>query len=170
MALESEKLLDETGWRLLEELQQNARLSYTELGQRVGLSLPSVAERVRKMEEAGIITGYHAEVNLTRLGLPILAILSLGSFTGQGCSRIASQVSEIPEVLECYKVTGTDCVVVKAVAASIDHLERIIEQLSLFGPVATSIVFAKPTKRRVITHQLLARAEDREEQRDSLQR
>ncbi len=67
MTLESEKILDETGWRLLQELQHNARLSYTELGQRVGLSLPSVAERVRKMEEVGIITGYHAEVDLTKL-------------------------------------------------------------------------------------------------------
>src|SRR5437763_2081738 len=103
MTLESEKLLDETGWHLLQELQQNARLSYSELGQRVGLSSPAVTDRVRRMEEAGLITGYHAEVNLTKLGLPILAIIRLGSFAGQSCNRMASQVSEIPEVLECYK-------------------------------------------------------------------
>jgi Lrp/AsnC family leucine-responsive transcriptional regulator len=163
MALEIEKLLDETGWGLLEELQENARLSYTELGQRVGLSLPSVAERVRKMEEAGIITGYHAEVNLTRLGLPVLAIIRLGSFVGQSCNRVASQMSEIPEVLECYKVTGTDCVVVKVVAASIDHLERVIEQLSLYGPAATSLVFSRPMKRHTITRELLERAEGGED-------
>ena len=164
MAIESERLLDETGWRLLEELQQNARLSYTELGQRVGLSLPSVAERVRKLEEAGIITGYHAEVNLTRLGLPILALIRLGSFVGQGCNQIAAQVSEIPEVLECYKVTGTDCAVVKVVAASMDHLERIIEEISHTGPAATSIVFSKPLRRHVIPHELLMRAASGEEQ------
>lgn len=164
MAVESERLLDETGWRLLEELQQDARLSYTELGQRVGLSLPSVAERVRKLEEAGIITGYHAEVNLTKLGLPILALIRLGSFVGQGCNRIAAQVSEIPEVLECCKVTGTDCVVVKVVAASMDHLERIIEEISHTGPAATSIVFSQPTRRHVIPHELLMRAASGEEQ------
>ncbi len=163
MALEIEKLLDETGWHLLQELQENARLSYTELGQRVGLSLPSVAERVRKMEEAGIITGYHAEVNLSRLGLPVLAIIRLGSFVGQSCNRVASQVSEIPEVLECYKVTGTDCVVVKVVAASIDHLERVIEQLSLSGPAATSLVSSRPMKRHTITRELLGWAEGGED-------
>ena len=163
MALEIEKLLDETSWHLLQELQENARLSYTELGQRVGLSIPSVAERVRKMEEAGIITGYHAEVNLTKLGLPILAIIRLGSFVGQSCNRVASQVSEIPEVLECYKVTGTDCVVVKAVSASIDHLERVIEQLSLSGPASTSLVFSRPMKRHAITRELLERAEGGED-------
>lgn len=163
MTLESEKMLDEIGWRLLQELQQNARLSYTELGQRVGLSLPSVAERVRKLEEAGILTGYHAEVNLTKLGLPVLAIIRLGSFVGQSCNRVASQVSEIPEVLECYKVTGTDCVVIKVVAASIDHLERIIEQVSRCGPAATSLVFSRPMKRHTITHELLERAQGGED-------
>jgi Lrp/AsnC family transcriptional regulator, leucine-responsive regulatory protein len=159
MTSEIEKLLDETGWRLLSELQQNARLSYKELGQRVGLSLPSVAERVRKMEEAGIITGYHAEVNLDGLGLPILAIIRLGSFVGESCGRVAAQASKIPEVLECYKVTGTDCAVVKVVAASMPHLEQIIEQLSRFSIASTSIVFSRPMKNRVITHELLARAE-----------
>jgi Lrp/AsnC family transcriptional regulator, leucine-responsive regulatory protein len=159
MTSEIEKLLDETGWRLLSELQQNARLSYKELGQRVGLSLPSVAERVRKMEDAGIITGYHAEVNLDGLGLPILAIIRLGSFVGESCGRVAAQASKIPEVLECYKVTGTDCAVVKVVAASMPHLEQIIEQLSRFSIASTSIVFSRPMKNRVITHELLARAE-----------
>ena len=163
MALEIEKLLDETGWHLLQEVQQNARLSYSELGQRVGLSSPAVADRLHRMEEAGLITGYHAEVNLTKLGLPVLAIIRLGSFVGQTCNRVASQVSEIPEVLECYKVTGTDCVVVKVAAASIDHLERVIEQLSLYGPAATSLVFSKPMKRHTITRELLGRAEDGED-------
>ena len=162
MTLEIEKLLDETGWRLLQELQQNARLSYSELGQRVGLSSPAVADRVRRMEETGLITGYHAEVNLTKLGLPIMAIIRLGSFVGQSCNRVASQVSEIPEVLECYKVTGTDCIVVKVVAASIDHLEQVIEQLSLHGPAATSLVFSKPMKRHTITRELLERGEGEE--------
>ena len=83
MALEIEKILDGTGWQLLQELQQNARLSYSELGQRVGLSAPAIADRIRKMEEAGIITGYRAEVNMSKLGLPVMAIVRLGSVAGQ---------------------------------------------------------------------------------------
>lgn len=159
MTLEAGKLLDETGWRLLVELQENGRLSYKELGQRVGLSLPSVAERVRKMEEAGIITGYHAEVNLTKLGFPVLSIIRLGSFVGESCSRVADQASAVPEVLECYKVTGNDCVVVKVVAASMPHLEQVIEQLSRFSIASTSIVFSRPMKNRTVTRELLERAE-----------
>ncbi len=161
MAFDSEKHLDETGWLLLQELQQNARLSYSELGQRVGLSSPAVADRMRKMEEAGIITAYRAEVNLTNLGLPVTAIIRLGSMAGQNCRNVVPQVSKIPEVLECYRVTGSDSVVIKVVATSVDHLEHIIDQLSSYGEPTTSIVLSKPMKRYVITRALLDRgAED----------
>jgi Lrp/AsnC family transcriptional regulator, leucine-responsive regulatory protein len=160
MALELAKLLDETSWLLLQELQQNARLSYSELGQRVGLSAPAVAERMRKIEEAGIITGYHAEVNLARIGLPVMAIIRLGSVAGQSCSRVASSASEIPEVLECYRVTGSDSVIIKAVAASVDHLERIIDQLTALGLPATSIVLSRPMERRTITREIVDRGGD----------
>jgi Lrp/AsnC family transcriptional regulator, leucine-responsive regulatory protein len=162
MALEIEKLLDETGWLLLRELQQDARLSYSELGQRVGLSSPAVADRMRKMEEAGIITGYRAEVNLARLGMPMLAIIRLGSFAGQNCHRVATQVSHIPEVLECYRVAGSDSVVVKVAAASIEHLENVVDQLSLHGLPTTSLVFSKVRESRLITHEMLERAKSRE--------
>ncbi|QBD75777.1 Lrp/AsnC family transcriptional regulator [Ktedonosporobacter rubrisoli] len=163
MTSEITKLLDETGWHLLQELQENARLSYAELGQRVGLSSSSVIERVRKMEEAGIISGYHAAVNLNALGLPVLAIVRLRSFAGENCRQVISRVSEMPEVLEYSKVTGSDCVVVKVAAASIDHLERIIERLSLSGPASTSIVFSRPLQRRTITRELLERAGGKED-------
>ncbi|HEU5374403.1 MAG TPA: Lrp/AsnC family transcriptional regulator [Ktedonobacteraceae bacterium] len=163
MALEIEKLLDETGWRLLQELQSNARLSYTELGQRVGLSLPSVAERVRKMEEAGIISGYHAEVNLARLGMPVLAIIHLQGIGGQSCRHAVSRVNEIPEVQECARVIGSDSIVVKVVAVSLDHLARVIDQLSLYGIPATSIVRANPMKRYIIPQEILARGLSDEE-------
>jgi Transcriptional regulators len=163
MTLEIEKLLDETGWLLLQELQQNARLSYSELGQRVGLSSPAVADRMRKMEEAGIITGYRAEVNLASLGLPMLAIIRLGSFPGQDCRRVTTQVSQIPEVLECYRVTGSDSVVVKVVAASVEHLEKVVDQLSHLGQPTTSLVFSRPTEPRVITHEMLEWAKNQED-------
>ncbi|QBD77538.1 Lrp/AsnC family transcriptional regulator [Ktedonosporobacter rubrisoli] len=157
MSFEVEKLLDETGWRLLFELQENARLSYHELGQRVGLSSPAVADRIRRMEEAGIISGYHAEVNLARVGLPIMALIRLKGMTGQSCQRVAAMASEIPEVIECYRVTGSDMVVIKAVASSVDHLESIVNQLNLYGLPSTSIVFSNPLQRRTITQEMVQR-------------
>jgi Lrp/AsnC family leucine-responsive transcriptional regulator len=163
MTLEIEKMLDETGWQLLQELQQNARLSYSELGQRVGLSAPAVADRIHRMEEAGIITGYRAEVNMSKLGLPVTAIIRLGSMAGQNCKLVAPRVSEIPEVLECYRVTGSDSVVTKVAATSVDHLERIIDQLSLYGEPTTSMVLSKPMPRRTITRTLVERGEQEED-------
>src|SRR5579864_2699758 len=155
MALEIEKMLDGTGWLLLQELQQNARLSYSELGLRVGLSAPAVADRIRRMEEAGVITGYRAEVNMSKLGLPVTAIIRLSSAAGQSCNLVALRVSEIPEVLECYRVTGNDSVIVKVVAASVAHLERILDQLTLYGLPATSIVLSKPLQRHTITQAMV---------------
>lgn len=151
MTLEIEKLLDETGWRLLEELQENARLSYSELGQRINLSAPAVADRMRRMEEAGIISGYHAEINLHKVGLPITAIIRVGNTTGQSCQQTLARVSEIPEVIECYRVTGSDAVIVRVAATSVDHLERVIDQVSFYGPSTTSLVLSKSMSRRTIT-------------------
>ena len=109
MTLEIVKLLDETGWRLLVELQENGRLSYKELGQRVGLSLPSVAERVRKMEEAGIITGYHAQINLTRVGFPVLSIIRLGRFVGESSAMSPSRPARF---LKCWSATRLQAMIV----------------------------------------------------------
>ncbi|MBE3559776.1 MAG: Lrp/AsnC family transcriptional regulator [Ktedonobacteraceae bacterium] len=163
MALENGKLLDETGWRLLQELQQNARLSYSELGQRVGLSAPAVADRIHRLEEAGIITGYRVQLNLSKLGLPVTAIIRLGNIAGQSCNLIAQRVSEIPEVLECSRVTGSDAVIIKVAAASVTHLERVIDQLAAHGPPTTSIVLSKPIQRQVITRALVERGAEEEE-------
>jgi Lrp/AsnC family transcriptional regulator, leucine-responsive regulatory protein len=151
MALEIEKLLDDTGWRLLQELQQNARLSYSELGQRVGLSSPAVAERIHKMEDAGIICGYHAEVNVAKIGFPITAVIRMGSAPGERCTRPIAYMQAMPEVLECYRVTGSDALVMKVMAASVEHLEAIIDRMSAHGPLTTSIVLSTPVTRRIIT-------------------
>ena len=155
MTLEIERLLDKTGWRLLNELQQNARRSYTELGQRVGLSLPAVTDRIRRMEEAGILTGYHVEVDFERVGLPVQAIVRLESIGGRSCDSVAEQANQIPEVMECYRVIGDDSIVVKVVATSINHLTKVIDQLSQFGIPTTSIVRSRPTKRHVILPEIL---------------
>jgi Lrp/AsnC family transcriptional regulator, leucine-responsive regulatory protein len=160
MTLEIERLLDKTGWRLLNELQQNARLSYTELGQRVGLSLPAVTDRIRRMEEAGIITGYHAEVDFERVGLPVQAIVRLESIGGRSCDYVAEQANQIPEVVEIYRVIGDDSIVAKVAATSINHLTKVIDQLSQYGIPTTSIVRSRPTKLHVISPETVEHAED----------
>ena len=151
MALEIEKLLDTTGWEILHALQQNARLSYSELGQRVGLSSPAVAERIRRMEDAGIISGYHAEINLAKVGYPITAIIRMSTSPGERCTRFTGFVENIPEVLTCYRVTGSDALIMKVMASSVEHLESLIDQLSAHGQLTTSIVLSTPVTRRVIT-------------------
>jgi Lrp/AsnC family leucine-responsive transcriptional regulator len=85
-----ERLLDATGWQLLSALQEQARLSYSELGQRVGLSAPAVSELVRRLEEAGVITGYHAEINRALVGLPVTAIIRMGLHDSQSSGDVAS--------------------------------------------------------------------------------
>ncbi len=150
MALDFERLLDETGWHILEALQENARLSFSELGQRVGLSSPAVAERVRRLEDAGIITGYRAEVNTAKIGYPITAIMRMNS-QGDRCARLNAFIREIPEILECYRVTGDDCHVMKVMVSSVEHLESLIDRLSVHGQVTTSIVLSTPVSRRIAT-------------------
>ncbi len=155
MALENERLLDETGWQLLHELQQNARLSFSELGQRVGLSSPAVAERVRKMEDAGIITGYRAEVNVAKLGFPVVAIVRMtsiartGRLAGDSCKHVNALVGQFPEVIESYRVTGSDITVMKVIATSVEHLEDVIDRLAELGETTTSIVLSPPVIKKV---------------------
>jgi Lrp/AsnC family transcriptional regulator, leucine-responsive regulatory protein len=143
------KLLDEKGWRLLRELQLDARLSFSELGRRVGLSTPAVAERVRNLEAAGVVTGYRAELDLKRLGLPILAMIRI-SAVGDVLPRITAVVRSMPEVLECHRGTGADSFIIKVAVASIAHLEVLIDRLTPFGTTSTSIVLSSPVERRLL--------------------
>jgi Lrp/AsnC family transcriptional regulator, leucine-responsive regulatory protein len=149
MTLEIEKLLDETGWRILQALQENARLSFSELGLRVGLSSPAVAERVRRLEDAGIIKGYRAEIDTTKVGYSITAIIRMQA-QGDRCTRISTFVRDIPEVLECYRVTGSDCLIMKVMVSCVEHLEALIDRLSVHGPLTTSIVLSTPFTKRII--------------------
>jgi len=139
----SEKLLDDLGWRLLHELQANARVSFAELGRRVGLSVPAVTERVRKMEDAGIIAGYRATIDLARIGLPIQAFIRM-SIVGDVFTRITTAVKAMPEVLECHRGTGADSFIMKVAVASVEHLEALIDRLTPFGTTSTSIVLSSP--------------------------
>ncbi|QQS45011.1 MAG: Lrp/AsnC family transcriptional regulator [Acidobacteriota bacterium] len=149
MNLETEKLMDEKGWRILEELQSNARISFSALGRRVGLSVPAVTERVRKMEDAGIITGYHAVVNAEKVGYPIIAFIRM-SVSGDVSSKITSLIEPMPEVIECHKGTGGDSFIIKIRVTSVHHLEKVIEKLLPYGTTSTSIVLSSPVTMRLI--------------------
>ena len=145
------RLLDETGLCLLQALQQNARLSYSELGRLVGLSAPAVGERVRRLEEAGVITGYRASVDAAALGLTIIAFIRL-STAGErsGNARLNALVLEMPEVIECHGITGTDSYIFKVAVSSVPHLGRLIDRLSPFGQLNTSIVLSTYVAQRAL--------------------
>ena len=141
MSLQSDRLLDDIGWRILEELQRNARLSFSELAARVGLSPPATAERVRRMEDAGIITGYRAEVDPAKLGLPMMVIIRV-VVPGEREARFSALTRELPEVLDCYRTTGTDSFIMRAVVASVAHLGRLLDRLDEWGQPTTAVVLS----------------------------
>ena len=143
MTFKDDYLLDETGWKILQELQRDARLSFPELGRRVGLSSPAVAERVRKLEDAGVITGYGARIDPVKVGLSLMAFVRITT-TPQAESGLRALMMELPELLECHRVTGNESFLLKLVVTSITHLEHVLNQLVSAGPVTTSIVLSTP--------------------------
>ena len=149
-ACETEFSLDAVDWRILTILQEDGRISYTDLGKQVGLTRPAVAERVRRLEEIGVITGYRAEVDPSKLGLPILAFIRIGAI-GDVFASVAKVVLEIPEVIECHRGTGGECFILKVRVSSLPHLESVIDQLTQFGQVTTSIVLSSVLRQRAIT-------------------
>jgi Lrp/AsnC family leucine-responsive transcriptional regulator len=149
MTNDSEKLLDETGWKLLCALQENARSSYAELGRCVGLTPPAVADRIRRLELAGIITGYHAAVNPAKLGLGLTAIIRFKA-SGAPYARIMGVIRGCPEIIECHDITGDDCMSLTAVVSSVAHLQEVIARLTPFGASNTSIVLSTPLAHRAI--------------------
>lgn len=153
MTLNSETQLDKISWKILSELQVDARLSYAELGRRVGLTTPAVIERIRKLKDAGIITGYRAEIDTGKVGLPIMAFIRM-SITGIDYSHIIEVVEESNEVLECHRATGGDSFIMKVAVADVGHLQTLIDKLTPYGITTTSIVLSSPVKSRVIKSDL----------------
>jgi Lrp/AsnC family transcriptional regulator, leucine-responsive regulatory protein len=144
--------LDDVGQQLIAALQENARLSFSELGRLVGLSAPAVAERVRRLEEGGVITGYHASVDPAALGLSIAAFIRLSTSGDRGeGGRLPPLVRALPEVLECYGITGTDSFLLKVAVESVPHLGRLLQQLEPFGQLNTSIILTTFVGRRTLT-------------------
>jgi len=141
--------MDEIDRKILKELQLDARTSYAELGRRVGLTTPAVTERVRKLEDAGIIAGYRAEIDTARVGLPITAFIRM-SIVGVDYSHIIEVSQEATEVIECHRGTGGDSFIMKVAVRSVEHLQEMIDRLTPYGITTTTIVLSSPVKRRDI--------------------
>ena len=135
--------LDALNVALLQELQADARLSIAELGRRVNLSAPAVAERLQRLERAGVITGYRAVVDPKALGYPIAAFVRIRPTTRR-LQQIPQLAREIPEIVECHRVTGEDCYVLKLHLRSMDDLEDILDRLIVLGQTTTSIIHSSP--------------------------
>ena len=136
-----EHLLDDIGWKILSELQQNARMPFAELGRIVGLSTPAVTERVHKMEEAGIIVGYRAQIDPAKVGLPILAFVNV-RVGGENLVRFMEVAGTHPEVLECHRVTGAESFLLKVAVSDVLHLETLLDALMPYVATTTSMVLS----------------------------
>jgi len=143
----SESVADPVNTRILQALQSNPRLTMTELGRRVGLSSPAVTERVRRLEELGVIQGYRLDINPIALGLPIAAYVRIRPNPGQ-LPNIAQLAQQIPEVVECHRVTGEDCFIIKVYLPSLDQLDRILDPFLLYGTTTTSLIQSSPVPLR----------------------
>jgi Lrp/AsnC family leucine-responsive transcriptional regulator len=152
MDLDATPQLDATDWRILKELQEDARLSHAELGRMVHLSRPAVAERMKRLEGLGIIAGYHAEINLSRLGYGVTAFVRINAHGDIGLLIEAARAT--PEVLECHRGTGADSMILRVVVPSLWHLEGILDKFMRFGPLSTSIVLSSVLTKRVITEHM----------------
>lgn len=139
--------LDAYDSRILAELQADARITLAELGRRVHLSQPAVAERVKKLEAAGVIAGYRARVNLSALGYGIRALVRVGRCDFERMTRL---LHERPEVVNAWKITGEDSWVVEIAVADVAHLDAVVSQFCLFAETSTSIILKTLVDQRVM--------------------
>ncbi|GEM84408.1 MAG: AsnC family transcriptional regulator [Meiothermus sp.] len=137
------KLLDKINIAILNELQKDGRISYSELGRRVGLSTPAATERVRRLEDVGIISGYGARINPGALGYTITALIEVATPPGR-YQQMLEFARTTPAVRECYFVTGESSFVAKVITPSVEHLQELIQQLGFYGSTRTSVVLSQP--------------------------
>ncbi|TDD52688.1 Lrp/AsnC family transcriptional regulator [Kribbella antibiotica] len=142
--------LDAIDWAVLTELQTDARLSLSELGRRVNLSASATTERVRRLESIGVITGYRAEIDLAKVGYPVLAVVRL-KYPGNKHEPLKRLLAERGEFLECLRTTGDDCYTLKVAATSMAHLEELINELTEFGSTTTNLVYSQTQAYRAPT-------------------
>jgi Lrp/AsnC family transcriptional regulator, leucine-responsive regulatory protein len=147
--------IDSIDIEILEALQVNSRVSLSEIGRGIGLSQPAVSERVKRLEEAGVIEGYGAKINLRVLGLGLMAIIRLRT-THEQIKTCLKKFSEIHHIIEVHRVTGEDCFVLKVIVPAPEDLETIVDRIASFGAVTTSLVLrSEPV--RAISRELMRR-------------
>jgi Lrp/AsnC family leucine-responsive transcriptional regulator len=134
--------LDSTDWAILVEVQQDGRIPLTELGRRVNLSASATTERVKRLESAGIISGYRADVDLAKVGFAVLAVVRL-KYPGNKHEPLRKLLTERFEFLECLRTTGDDCYTLKVAAGSMAHLEQLVNELTEFGSTTTNLVYSQ---------------------------
>ena len=139
--------MDDMDWALLAELQADARLSYSELSRRVHLSAPAVAERVRRLEERGVITGYHAHVDRAKAGRGVVAMIRMSCY-GARCVLRDEQALAWPEILEVHRVTGDTCCLLQVATASMPAFENLIDRLAPYGQPSSTMILSSPVQWR----------------------
>jgi Lrp/AsnC family transcriptional regulator, leucine-responsive regulatory protein len=164
-ALTSEVVPDEIDWRILRELQENARITFTELGRRVAMTPPAVAERVRRLEEAGVIEGFRAHLDPASIGYPITAFVRWTS-SGPDCAHLGEVARGIPEIVECHRITGETSYILKVAARSVRHLEGLLDRLMPHGSTITSVVLSSPVVHRTLGPPEADEASESPERRD----
>lgn len=140
MAYNLKKEIDFIDWKILKELQQNGRIPFSELSKKVSLSRPAITERVRRLEEAGIITGYHARIDFKTLGYPLAAYLKVSIDRGY-YQEVVKRIQQIPEVIECYRIAGDDDLIVKIVSSSIEYFAEVIDSIVEVYPSCNFVTF-----------------------------
>jgi len=135
--------LDDIDCQILAELQANARLPFAELGRRVGLSTPAVIERVHRLEESKVILGYRAHVDPATVGLPVRAFVKV-TVAGDKLAKFAAMVRNLPEVLECHRVTGAESFMVQVAVRDVTHMEEVIDAMMPYVATNTSMILASP--------------------------
>ncbi|MBB5957363.1 Lrp/AsnC family leucine-responsive transcriptional regulator [Saccharothrix tamanrassetensis] len=146
--------LDDLDWKLLDLLQQDGRMTFTELARRVSLSAPATTERVRRLEQAGVITGYTAVVSPQRLGLPIEAIVRV-RVRSLDTPRFRERMVTLAQVLDADHVTGDDCWLLRVVCRSMVELEEFVEHAQRYGDTTTSLVFSSAARNGPVTRNVL---------------
>lgn len=139
--------LDVTNLRLLAELQADARLSLAELGRRVGLSSPAVAERLQRLEQEQVILGYHARLNPRKLGMALSTVIRVRPAPRQ-LHSVGQLAQRTPEIVDCRRITGEDCYIMTAHVRDVEHLEEVIDRFAAHGQTTTSIVQSAPVTSR----------------------
>lgn len=145
----SELLQDARNGKLLRELRADPRLSISELARRIGLSAPAARERLARLEEAGVIRGWRVDLDPRALGYAVAAYVRVRPAPGQ-LPKVAQLAQKMPEVVECHRVTGEDCFVLKVHIESMDRLDSVLDRFLAFGQTTTSIIQSTPVEPRAL--------------------